>query len=420
MPDARAAFAVLGASGVTGRAVLAYLKRHLTTPTRWIIAGRNLQSLRALAAEFDPPFAPEAIEIGDLGQCDISKLSSRVRWLANLAGPYATSGHRVIESCLRTGTHYLDIAGEVDVIAEWIGRFHDRARALELKIIPAAGFESLPFDLLVREVVEKLLERGPSNNIHVDVLVSYFGVDWKDVNRFTSSGTTATALATLRRNPSKSLLLDPLSLSRGVAGAAASIKASPPLTASFDANYGVWRAALLPGPFINPAVIHRSNALVSESGSGYGDGFSYAESMNVSSIAPWPVGQSVVAHTLAAGAKEFLAALGESSLRRDAVLNFWEGLSRRPSLLAESQFDALDYQLDVLASELGGSTVRARLSGAGHPGYRSTGNIVGELLLGFAEKPGEVACGGVLTPAVALGKGALPLLKRAGLSYQWL
>ena len=420
MPDGRAAFAVLGASGVTGRAVLAFLKRHLTTPTRWIIAGRNLQTLEALAAEFDPLFAPDAVEIGDLGQCDISKLTSRVRWLANLAGPYATSGHRVIESCLRTGTHYLDIAGEVDVIAEWVGRFHDRARALKLQIIPAAGFESLPFDLMTREMVEKLLERGPSNNIHVDVLVSYFGVDWKDVNRFASSGTIATALATLRRNPSKSLLLDPLGLCRGGAGAAASIKVSPPLTASFDANYGVWRAPLLPGPFINPAVIHRSNALVSESGSGYGDGFSYAESMNVSSVAPWPVGQSVLAHTLAAGAKEFLAALDESSLRRDAVLKFWEGLSRRPSMLAESQLDAMDYQLDVLASEPGGSTVRARLSGAGHPGYRSTGNIVGELLLGFAESPGEVLRGGVLTPAVALGKGGVPLLKRAGLSCQWL
>ena len=201
MPDGRAAFAVLGASGVTGRAVLAYLKRHLTTPTRWIIAGRNLQTLGALAAGFDPPFAPEAVEIGDLGQCDISKLSSRVRWLANLAGPYATSGHRVIESCLRTGTHYLDIAGEVDVISEWIGRFHDRARALELQIIPAAGFESLPFDLMTREVVEKLLEQGSGDDIHVDVLVSYFGVDWKDVNGF-ASGTVATALATLRRNPS--------------------------------------------------------------------------------------------------------------------------------------------------------------------------------------------------------------------------
>ena len=205
-----------------------------------------------------------------------------------------------------------------------------------------------------------------------------------------------------------------------MSGAAASIKTSPPLTASYDANYGVWRAPLLPGPFINPAVVQRSSALLSENGSGYGNGFSYAESMNVSSVAPWPVGQSVLAHALATGAQEFLAALGDSSLRRDAVLKFWEGLSRRPSLLAESKLDAVNYQLDVCAGEPGGRTVRARLAGAGHPGYRSTGNIVGELLLGFAENPGEVTCGGVLTPAVALGKGVLPLLGRAGLSCQWL
>ena len=175
----------------------------------------------------------------------------------------------------------------------------------------------------------------------------------------------------------------------------------------------------MPGPFINPAVIHRSNALLTESGSGYGPGFSYQEAMNVSSIAPWPWGQSVIANTIAASAREFLSALGSDSIRRQSALALWRNLAAQSTKLEERDLDTVDYQLDITAKRKGLPVVRARLNGSGHPGYRSTGNIIGELLLGLSNESGIPRHGGVLTPALAFGPDWLSRLENAGLQCSW-
>ena len=416
----RAAFAVLGATGFTGRAIVGYLLKRISAPLKWIIAGRDVQALTEMAAEFAQGYAPEIVEIEDLGLADIGRLTSQTEWLINAAGPYAHHGDRVIESCLGSGTHYIDISGEVDVIGDWIHLFHDRAVAANVQIIPAAGFEALPFDLMTRAAVERMAADHPVTQVHVDVLLSYRGLSWVNFSQFASSGTVATALETLVRNPSKQRLIDPSSLIANDLAQFSRDRNRLDLSAKYDHEYQVWRAPLIPGPFINPAVIHRSNALLNDLGEGYGQGFSYEESMNVSSIAPWPLGQSVLANTLASSAREFLAALGEDSVRRQSTLALWRSLAEQPSRVTSKSLDAVGYQLDVVASHHGTPKVRARMYGTGHPGYRSTGNIIGEIALGFAKSRGKVRRGGVLTPAVGLEKDILARLNKAGISCCWL
>ncbi|MDB2352583.1 saccharopine dehydrogenase NADP-binding domain-containing protein [Luminiphilus sp.] len=420
MGTERSAFAILGATGFTGQAIVSYLRKRIKTPLKWIIAGRNRQSLTEVAGGFAPALAPKVVVIEDLEHADLRHLTDNAEWLVNAAGPYARHGARVIESCLESGTHYIDMTGEVDVIADWIHRFHDRARALKIQIVPAAGFEALPFDLMTQAVVEKVAKDYPRRQIHVDTLLSYRGLNWASFPQFASRGTLATALETLIRNPAKESLVNPLSLS-GVEAAHAPRGTKPlKLSAEYDNNYKVWRAPLLPGPFVNPAIIHRSNALMEQLGKGYGPGFSYRESMNVSSIAPWPWGQSVLAHTLASGAVEYLAALGKDTARRQSALALWRGFVSRPSRLGGAAIDGIDYQLDVVASQEGVPRAMARLKGTGHPGYRSTGNILGELVLDLGQSGERVRRGGVLTPAVALGSAALNRLESAGIACEWL
>ena len=151
---------------------------------------------------------------------------------------------------------------------------------------------------MTRAAVERMAADHPVTQVHVDVLLSYRGLSWVNFSRFASSGTVATALETLVRNPSKQRLIDPSSLIANDLAQFSRDRNRLDLSAKYDHEYQVWRAPLVPGPFINPAVIHRSNALLNDLGEGYGQGFSYEESMNVSSIAPWPLGQSVLANTL--------------------------------------------------------------------------------------------------------------------------
>ena len=196
MFEGRCAFAIVGATGFTGRAMVSYLQQRLSKPLTWIIAGRDVDSLNKMAAGFAPAVAPVVVEILDLGQSDLSKVTGQTRWLINVAGPYASHGERVIESCLETGTHYLDISGEVDVIADWIERFHSRAKSKNIQVIPASGFESLPFDLMTQAVVKRSQSLHINRQVHVDVLLSYYGLGWASFPQHASSGTLTTAWET--------------------------------------------------------------------------------------------------------------------------------------------------------------------------------------------------------------------------------
>ena len=415
----RADFAVLGASGMTGRAVLSHLRDRLKGPTKWIIAGRDTSRLEAAAKTFPDHIRPRVMVIGDLEDAPLDDLCNNVRWLAILAGPYACHGHRVIDACLESGTHYLDLCGEVDVIRQWVDLFLDRANSLGVQVIPAAGFESLPFDLLTASAVARLGTGETGQAVNIDILMSYSGLSWAEFPNYASTGTIATAFETLLRNPSAEQLLDPLSLSSTYRDAARASTSRIHLSAWYDDEYRVWRAPLVPGPFTNPAIVHRSNGLLSETGAGYGSNFAYNENMNVSSIAPWPVGQGMIATAIATSSRQFLSALGSDSLQRRSTLALWKNLSEKPPALIDRDLDRVDYQLDVTATRRGSPPVRARLTGKGHPGYRSTGNIVGELLLGLGEAGDNVQSGGVLTPSVALGSGWLNRLGPAGLHCHW-
>ena len=44
-------------------------------------------------------------------------------------GPYSTYGEPVVEACVATGTHYLDVTGEVPWVLDMIRKYHKVARA---------------------------------------------------------------------------------------------------------------------------------------------------------------------------------------------------------------------------------------------------------------------------------------------------
>ena len=64
-----------------------------------------------------------------------------VAWTTSTpAGPMA-------EACIRTGTHYLDITGEIEVF-EALASMGDAAKKADVMLMPGTGFDIVPTDCL--------------------------------------------------------------------------------------------------------------------------------------------------------------------------------------------------------------------------------------------------------------------------------
>ena len=138
--------AVYGATGYTGRLVAAELRRR---ELPFVLCGRDPDKLRPLAAALGSPEVRTAA-VGDrdalrhaFGDCAA---------VINCAGPFTVLGEPVVRAAVETGTHYVDTAGEQPFIKLVADRYDEAARAAEVAVIPAMGFDYVPGDLLCRVV----------------------------------------------------------------------------------------------------------------------------------------------------------------------------------------------------------------------------------------------------------------------------
>jgi short subunit dehydrogenase-like uncharacterized protein len=73
----------------------------------------------------------------------------------NCAGPFRDTFQSLVDACLVTGTHYLDITGEVDVIEALAAQAPD-AVSKQVVLMPAVGFDVVPSDCLAVHVAKRL------------------------------------------------------------------------------------------------------------------------------------------------------------------------------------------------------------------------------------------------------------------------
>src|SRR6266849_4470010 len=67
--------------------------------------------------------------------------------VSHCAGPFAATSAQMIDACLTSRTHYLDITGELDVFLA-AQRRHADAQAAGIVICPGLGFDVIPTDCL--------------------------------------------------------------------------------------------------------------------------------------------------------------------------------------------------------------------------------------------------------------------------------
>ncbi len=78
-----------------------------------------------------------------------------VKVVIHAAGPFQFTAKQMVEACLQTGTHYLDINGDIAVF-EMIKRYDDAAKKAGIMLLPGAGFDVVPTDCVALQL-KKLL-----------------------------------------------------------------------------------------------------------------------------------------------------------------------------------------------------------------------------------------------------------------------
>src|SRR5258705_8132497 len=141
-------FLIYGANGYTGRLITRLAAEKGMHP---VLAGRKRQSIEQLADEY----YFQAVVFGLDQPADIDNVLSKFSLILNCAGPFSRTSAPVVESCLRTATHYLDITGEINVF-ESTAR-HDAAAAdRNIMLLPGVGFDVVPSDCLALHLKQRL------------------------------------------------------------------------------------------------------------------------------------------------------------------------------------------------------------------------------------------------------------------------
>jgi short subunit dehydrogenase-like uncharacterized protein len=139
---------IYGATGYSGRLITSAA---LELGLRPILCGRNEAKLAAMAQ-------PLCLDYRVAGLTEAWQLDAALRDIdvaLNAAGPFSQTSAPIVEACLRTRSHYLDITGEIPVIEALVRRDPD-ARTARVMIMPAVGFDVVPSDCLAAHVARRL------------------------------------------------------------------------------------------------------------------------------------------------------------------------------------------------------------------------------------------------------------------------
>jgi saccharopine dehydrogenase (NAD+, L-lysine-forming) len=139
---------IYGAYGYTGRLVAALAAERGELP---VIAGRDGRRLRELGERFE-------LEHRTADLSDPAALRGALKGIdvvAHCAGPFSSTSEPMVDACLATGTHYLDITGEIDVFEAVLAR-DEEARTSGVVLLPGAGFDVVPSDCLATLLAKQL------------------------------------------------------------------------------------------------------------------------------------------------------------------------------------------------------------------------------------------------------------------------
>lgn len=116
-----------------------------------LLSGRDAIKLKLLSEKTGYPF--ETCDINT--EAALKRLLQRGKLVIHCAGPFQETAKQMVNACLETGTHYIDITGEYAVF-ELLAGYDPVAREKKIFVMPGAGFDVVPSDCLAVHLKNRL------------------------------------------------------------------------------------------------------------------------------------------------------------------------------------------------------------------------------------------------------------------------
>ncbi|KEF32390.1 putative membrane protein [Marinobacter nitratireducens] len=394
---------VFGATSFVGQILTRYLFETYGTDkdVRWAIAGRSDKKLQTLKNELGAKDLP--VILADASdEPALQAMCEQTRVVISTVGPYALYGEPLIQACVRVGTDYCDLTGEVQWIRRMIQRYEEEAKSSGARIVHCCGFDSIPSDMGVWFLQQQAEQT--------------FGITCQDVRMRVkvakgefSGGTVASMINVAKEASADPALRKELANPFSICPPEHRSKTRQPSlkSAEHDRTFDVWLAPFVMGA-INTRVVHRSNALQQAR---YGQEFTYDEAMMT--------GRGVKGRLAATAITGALGAFFVASAikpTRWLVEKFVPQPGEGPS--PEAQKSGF-YDLRFVGRTGDGKTIITKVTGDQDPGYGSTGKMLGEAGLCLAFDIPKDVPGGFWTPASLLDGSLLDrLTSKAGLTFE--
>jgi len=334
----------------------------------------------------------------------MGELAQRTRVVLTTVGPYARYGSELVAACAGNGTHYCDLAGEVQWIRRMIDAHDATARKNGARIVHCCGFDSIPMDIGAWFLQQEAKKRSGACCSSITLLV-------KAMKGGASGGTMASMMNLMREARADRavarVLARPYSLNPD--GEQRGPDRGDQRGIRFDEDAQSWTAPFIMAS-VNTRVVRRSHALL---GYPWGPDFRYHEAIRTGrGMGGWTRAAMITAGL--AG----LVGLASFSWSRSLLERF---VLPKPGTGPDA--DAREkgfFNLEQIGKLADGGRILSRITGDRDPGYGSTSKMLAESAVCLAHDDIDSG-GGILTPAAAM---AAPLVQRlttnAGLSFQVL
>lgn len=139
---------IYGVTGYTGKLTVEEAVRRGHRP---IIAGRSAEKVQKLAEKHG--LEARIFDLAD--PAAVRRALADVALVLHCAGPFSATSKPMLDACLETKTHYLDITGEIDVFAACHARDAEARRA-GIVVLPGSGFDVVPTDCVAAMLKQAL------------------------------------------------------------------------------------------------------------------------------------------------------------------------------------------------------------------------------------------------------------------------
>jgi len=392
---------IWGATGFTGRLVAEYIyKNYSSEKLSWAIAGRDKKKLINVRDKIADENIP--IIIADsFDEMSLTKMTQKTKVICSTVGPYSKYGSLLVKSCIKTNTHYCDLAGEAQWIRKIVDTYHQEAKNKKIRIVNSCGFDSIPSDIGVYFIHKNL----PDVNIKLDNISmrlsgfkgSLSGGTYASMNNIITEASKDSHVRKILTNPYG---LNPEGQRTGPDKRDLN-------KVKYDEDSKSWIAPFMMAG-INTKIVRRSNALSNYS---YGKSFTYDESVMT--------GDGFKGRTKAIMSVLplfFLTAKPGSLLKR--IINYFTPKPGQGPNENERENGYFSMRFYIRYNDK--SRALVRVTGDRDPGYGSTSKMLAESAICLS-KDSLKDTYGVITPSIAMGDQILDRLQaKAGLTFKFI